>query len=129
MMFSLINGEAVMVNIGKHTVAGHSLAGSIAVLLWLVMAPIGDAMGQAARHDAVCDHCGNAGAVVTVADSSAVETIPQDILEQIRAARLWPGNAKAVLEALDGDIRLDGLMLDILKICGCRIRSTACRGG
>ena len=102
-----------MVNIGKHTVAGQSLAGILAAVLVLVLAPVGDAMGQAGRHGAVCDHCGNAGAVVKVADSSAVETIPQDILEQIRAAAL-AGNAEAVQEA-SWVYSLDGLMLEFAK--------------
>ena len=102
-----------MVNIGKHTVAGQSLAGILAAVLVLVLAPVGDAMGQAGRHGAVCDHCGNAGAVVKVADSSAVETIPQDILEKIRAAAL-AGNAEAVQEA-SWVYSLDGLMLEFAK--------------
>ena len=41
--------------------AGQSLAGVMAAVLVLVLAPVGDGMGQAGRHDAVCDHCGGAG--------------------------------------------------------------------
>ena len=75
-----------MITIGKHVVAGYSpagqflagqsLAGVMAAVLVLVLAPMGDAMGQAGRHDAVCDHCG--GAVVTVSDSFAIEDATDD---------------------------------------------------
>ena len=82
----------------------------MAVVLVLVMAPIGDAMGQAVRPAVVCENCGHAIALMKASENLTVEVLPQYILSGSEP-QLW----QAML--MSGDVTswgysLNGLMIE-----------------